>query len=292
MNDGLFGLPIGRELIPALFGFPLGVTGANTTVPTCLASQATVATPVGTNTKGSWTTVVSSCAFDADGFYITIRNGAVADFLVDIGIGSTGDAVDQTLVSNMLCSSGTNGAAVWSVDAYIPLPVPGGSRIACRAQSTDASQSTVMTIRPVRGSYYRAIRCKRAVTYGSDTSDSGGTQVDPGGSAGTKGTYSQITAATENPIRQALLCFGSRNNGVFGTSHIQLVDFAVGSSGAEVIAHGDMEMVGEGTADMYMPVWRNVFVNIPAGSRLAARSSNTQTEATDRLWDIAVIGFD
>lgn len=291
MNDGLLRFPLGRDLRAGLFGFPLGLPPFVDTVQS-QGLTASVASPVGTNTKGSWTTVVASCPFNADGFYLMFRNGAVADFLIDIGVGSNGDAVDETIVSNILTSSGTNGGACWSTEAYIPLPVRAGNRIAARIQSTDASQTTAITIRPVSGSFYRAMRMKHATTYGADTSDSGGTQVDPGGSASTKGAYSQVTASTDRPMKAALLCFGSRNNGVFGASHLHYVDIATGTAGGERVIIGDMEMTGEGTNDQYSPVWRNAFVNIPAGSRLAARSSDTQTDATDRLWDIAVVGFD
>jgi hypothetical protein len=241
------------------------------------------------NTKGSWIELVSSSPIDADGFYLQLEAlGTSRDHLVDIGIGAAGSEV--VIVPNFQFSTGTGPSGIEEV--YIPLPIPAGTRIAARSQATAGSQSVGVLLQLVQGELYRAMRCSRATAYGSNTADSGGVVVDPGAVAHTKGSWAEIHSGITNPIRYAILCIGNRANTGVGAFTQHLMDFGIGGAGAEVVLLDDQVVMADQTTDRLGPHVFARHVSIPAGTRLAARSQCSNTDATDRLFDLAVIGFD
>jgi hypothetical protein len=241
------------------------------------------------NTKGAWVELVASSPIDADGFYLQLEAlGTTRDHLVDIGIGASSSEV--VIVPDFLFSTGTGPSGVEEV--YIPLPIPAGTRIAARSQATAGSQSVGVLLQLVQGEMYRAMRCSRATAYGSTAADSGGIVVDPGGSANTKGAWAEIHSGITNPIRYAILCIGNRTNGAVGAFTQHLMDFGTGAGGAEVVLLDDQVLMADQTTDRLGPHVFARHVSIPAGTRIAARSQCSNTDATDRLFDLAVIGFD
>jgi len=132
---------------------------------------------------------------------------------------------------------------------------------------------------------------RRCETYGAVTADSGGTGVDPGGSANTKGAWSELTAATSFDIGALLVVVGTRANSAVDASHEQLLDIGVGAASSEVVVLPDMALRASAVTDLYQPEFGFYFVDIDAGSRIAARSEDNQTDATDRLLDVEAIGF-
>lgn len=260
-----------------------GVTGSDCT---------NFSAPAGTNTKNTtWTQLIASTSFDADGFYILyLAANGVADFLVDIGTGAA--AAEVAFISN-LYFSGCNGFTNigWM---YCPMAVPAGVRIAVRCQSSDANANMNIGLILCKGGPYRAQRCTRATTYGANTGDSGGTPVDPGGSANTFGGWVEINSSITNPIKFAMVCAGGQNNAA-RTDATHLTEMGIGANPNEVLVSNRMytRQIG-GVFDGVYPSLYGVWPTrpIPAGSRLVARSSCSTTDATDRVMDITVVGFD
>lgn len=247
--------------------------------------------PAGTNTKNTtWTQLIASTSFDADGFYLRwVGVNGVADLLIDIGVGASSSEV--AIVENMLIT-GCNGytASGW---CYMPLAVPAGVRLSCRSQSTDASANMNIGLNLVRGGYYETISCTRATTYGANTADSGGVSVDPGGSANTFGNWIEISSSTTNPIKHFVACVGGQNNAV-RTDATHGFEIGTGANPDEVTL-GPRFFVRQigGPFDGVFPALHDAKVDeVPAGTRLVARQACSITDATDRLFDVAVIGFD
>lgn len=173
---------------------------------------------------------------------------------------------------------------------YVPLPIPAGSRISARCQSTAGSSSLVIGGTLVRGRLPYMMRSSQAVTYGAVTADSGGTLIDPGAVANTKGLYSVLSAATTAPIRYAIVCIGNEAFGV-RTDANNRYDIAVGADGAETIIVPDVFVRAEENIDMVHPHLSNRMISVPTGQRLVARSASAITDAQDRTFDMAIIGF-
>jgi hypothetical protein len=267
-----------------------GPTSYETFGHATVANGTTVTASASANTKGAYAELSASTGIDADGFYLYVLAGTLlADYLIDVAVGASSSEVD--ILSNLLCSSPSNNSEA-PFEVYIPLPIPAGSRIACRCQSSDSNAALTVSGVIVKGGFYEAMKMNRATTYGADTSDSGGVSIDPGGTINTKGSYSQISAAITNPIRYAIICAGAQNNGV-RTSMTHAVDIAYGGAGSETIIVPDINLRQVATSfDTIQPAWLPRFFDLDAGQRLAARQASSNNDATDRLLDIAVVGFD
>ena len=265
----------------------LGGQIANTQGVNTGGSTGTTVTAAGSaNTKGSWVEIEDSTAYRAAGLWLLVRSGAQSgDFLVDVSIGAA--AAEQTIISNILVM---RQALRWGIaPIWVPLEIPAGSRIAVRCQCSTANGSLGVEVSLVSGSPLMGAGMQVATTYGASTADSGGTGVDPGGVAHTKGSYSELTASTTAPIRWLIVCVSNRAN-TAGATSAWLLDIAIGAAASEQVIIPNLQMVADSSFDMPMPSIFAFPVDIPTGTRIAARTQSDTTDATDRLLDVVVIG--
>lgn len=267
--------------------------GTETAGATSASSTGVAVTASGsTNTKGSWAELIASTARDAVGLIVNIGRGhtATADFLVDIGIGAASS--ETVLVPNLKGDNGSNTLGPGQI--FLPIGIPAGTRISARCQSTSASAVSRIQVVTMYGSWLTAPPLGRVTDYGTATGDSGGVSIDPGGSANTKGSWAQITASTTNPIRSMLVAVGNQNNSSRGAATDWLLDVGIGGSGSEQVIVADWHVEVATSDDNLEPHYLGpIPVNIPAGTRLAARSQASNIlDATDRLFDVIAYGID
>jgi hypothetical protein len=259
--------------------------GANTG-----ASTGTTVTANGSgNTKGSYAQLIASTAFSSQMLMLIFDtpNSGTRDFLVDIAIGGAGS--EQIIISNLLVSPAVDNTFMGAIFQFA-VNIPAGTRIAARCQSSTGSSNLKVTIQLFGAGLATGEIGSTVDTYGENTSDSGGTAIDPGGSANTKGSYTQITASTNKSHRYLTIAFGNRLNGTM-TSGSWLVDIAIGGAGSEVVIISNLNLHAVSTADGITPqVITRIPVNIPAGTRIAVRAQSSITDATDRLVDVAIYG--
>ncbi len=242
----------------------------------------------GPHTKGAWTEIVAATGIRVDLLMMTVTKGGDGDqdMLFDIGIGGAGSEV--VIVPNLLICFNAN---QFMADIYyIPITLPAGSRIAMRGQSLTANKTPEFILHGFNYGFANRPAFHQAVSFGADTSDSGGTQVDPGGTANTKGAWAELTASLTIDAKSLLVMIGNRGNTIRNDENY-LLDIGVGGAGSEVVVVPDLHFIGPGTGDQLHPRAHLVPCNIPAGSRVAARGRCTSTDATDRLFDVAGIAF-
>lgn len=250
------------------------------------SSTGTAPTAGSANVKGSYTELIASTAHDAHGIVINLmRTSAGGDYLVDIAIGGAGS--EQIIVADLLRS--TLGATFSHQPIFVPIYIPAGSRISARIQSTTGSATFSMIVTLVQGGDVMPGSEGICVTYGAASGDSGGTSIDPGGSANTKGSYSQITASTTRPIHWLIVAIGGQGNAA-RTSAGWLMDIAIGGGGSEQVIVPNIPLSSHGNTDEMFPQFIELPVCIPAGSRLAVRAQSGITDATDRLFDVILYG--
>jgi hypothetical protein len=200
-----------------------------------------------------------------------------------------GDGQEQVLVSNLLVTTGLSWTGAG--DVLIPMKIGGGQPLYARVQSSDASQQLqVLNATFHRGEPYRSFTCHRSQTYGVDTADSGGTQIDPGGVANTFSGWVEITPATIDPIRYLLVCLGGQNNATRSDS-IHWYEVATGRASAEQTILAWQGFRQNASPDTVVPPIRGHHVSIPAGERLSIRQRSETIDATDRLVDFSIVGF-
>jgi len=245
----------------------------------------------GANTKGAWTEFVTSLDFDISGIYLFPWSGTyAADFLFDIGIGAGGSEV--VAVENLLFTWFNTSMLRIPAHIFIPIRIPAGTRVALRTQSTYVGVNS-LTLSAIffGGPFVCPQPFSVATTFGANTADSGGTSVDPGASAGVKGSYVEFSAATPRDARALLLMTGAQRNHIRSNAR-WLMDISVGAAASEEIVIPDIQIGANGTINYILPAALPLFpVSIPAGSRLVVRASCDINDASDRLFDLVICGF-
>ena len=145
----------------------------------------TVVTAAGSaNTKGSYSTLIASTAYDAYGIMIEFYNTAVASTatsqLTDIALGAASS--ERVVIPNLF--SGNAGTSIGAQNAgnafFFPLFIPAGSRISARMQSLIASDTVNVKVTLFQWPINGVPTIERVTAYGVDTGDSGGVAHTPG----------------------------------------------------------------------------------------------------------------
>lgn len=240
------------------------------------------------NVEGAWTEIVASSTHDADGILLCIRDGTGANGLIDIGTGASGSEVERMTDVPIAHSRSFFAQAI-----YCPIPIPAGSRIAGRYRSDVASAQVRVTIMLIKGGFLNLgpMGSLRQATYGVSTANSQGTQIDPGGTAHTKSAWVQLVASTAIPLKYLFMLMSNQRNTTDANEDI-LADIGVGAASSERIVVPDIWFHGSTVSDTHFPMWIGPFpVDLPGSVRLAMRAQSSIIDATDRLMDVALVGF-
>ena len=254
-------------------------------------SEATaVASSTSANTKGDWVEIDASTSLASDGFwvYIGVNSGANFDCLVDIGIGAEGSEV--VLIPNILYSTGD--VAGESILIPFPISIASGVRLSARVQDREASATTIDVAIIITDDSGLDITAYTACdVMGAVTGDSGGTQIDPGGSANTKNGYVEVVASTSNTYKALLIIVGQIQNAGMSNGHF-LFDVAIGAESSEVNFLSDISLISGSTSDtLQNKVIGPMASDIPSGSRLSVQAQSSITNPTDRLFDVVLYGI-
>lgn len=246
---------------------------------------------VGLNTStNAWAQLVASSLYTAEGVIVTVQSAVNNVTIVEIGVGAA--ASEQTIIGPFTL---TDKRIPSSISFIAPIRIPAGTRIAARANSASSQADGAFVQVQLLGAAFLSGRVLgRGASYGAAaiSGSADGTAVDPGATANTKGAYVELEDSTANPIRAMLINFDSQNNGGPADASF-LFDIAVGSATSEQIILADIMVNTESLQRQIFPMTIGpIPVNIPAGSRLAARSQGNITDATDRVLGVQILGFD
>lgn len=246
----------------------------------------TVTNPGAANTKGAWVTVIASTAVDAKALLIQVShdNSAVVDerALVDIGVGAA--ASEVVLVPNLI-GGGIGYTTVKHCHSYIlPVRVAAGTRIAARFQSNRASSWGAIHVHVTLLAYAGGRDYGAVDSIGLSTAASIGTDVDPGASANTKGTWTSLGTTTK-PIRKLSLASCTQNaDNTSGNWQTWMCDVATANDNSGIVLP-DLQLVRHFATAMLTPVLGPFDVEIPSGTTLYARlASNENNSGRRKLW--------
>lgn len=249
-------------------------------------SKATTLTTGAADTKGSYVELIAATAFEAFGIYLSIAGGGKRDFLIDLAVGAA--ASEQDIVPNILYT----GHVDLTHEVFLPIGIPAGSRVSVRAQASAATQTMDVNVHLFGKSFLNGDMLARVTAYGVNTADTGGVSIDPGGTANTKGAWSEIVASTGNNLKALLFCIGVQDN-VGRTNADHLFDVAVGAASSEQVIIANLMVVQDAQKDHIFPSMFGPYpAHIPSGTRLAVRQQCSITDAADRLADVTLYGFD
>jgi hypothetical protein len=256
------------------------------------SSEGTVLTSGSANAKGSYSQLVASTSlatmFAQINWKVSADMGTLSGKVqaIDLAVGASGH--EQVVLSNLVIH---DGAATPSqgMTVGIPLSIPAGSRVAARSQSSSASDLCAINVILFGGSL-EFPTFEQIDTYGFNTGTTLGTSVDPGGTANTKGSYTQITSSTNRDHFGLIIGVDDLNTSP-GVADI-LLDIAVGASGSEKILISNYLLTSSGVTDCFSPQNSGVIpVQVPSGTRLSARAASTNTTSGTRKMGITLYGL-
>lgn len=241
------------------------------------ASIGTSVTTASTSTtKGSAAQVFASTSFDA--YMLTIiasdygSAGLASEGCMDILIGTAPEAI---LIPDLLigyCGSGSasiiQGPKRWDFPLYVPV----GSRIAARAAGVRASSLVRVWMFLYGGDGSPPFRVgSKVTTYGVTVPN--GTTISPGAS-GVEGAWTQITAATSEHHFALVPSFQLAGDTITSNRAIA-VDVGIGSATEELV--GEAYWFFTDANERMGGPWnsRPIFCDVPAGTRLVMRASNS-----------------
>jgi hypothetical protein len=252
----------------------------------------TIDTASSANTKSAaWVEMVDSTAVGGLLNVSIMTPTQPADVLLDIAIGAAGS--EQILINN-LCASFPVAALYRIFSPYtIPIYIPAGTRLSAKSQSTYNGTSTIsVNLELVEATMFGAeAPLAFCDTYGATTADSGGTSIDPGATANTKGAWVPLTAASTRTTKALILAIGG-NNDTSRATCTWYVDIGVGAEGAEQVIAADLMYTCITTSDVPQPGHSPLYgLEIPAGTRISVRAKCTINTAGDRLFDAIIYAF-
>lgn len=246
-------------------------------------STGTTLTSGAANTKGSYTQLVASSAKDTD--YIIVGNdmgpSAGSNLSLDLAIGAGGSEVN--ILSDLFLSDvGT------AFPYHIPISIPAGSRVSARIQSTAVSDTCKVNVVLCAGNpQYRGYN--KSDTYGFTAATTLGTTVDPGGTANTKGAYSQITTATTRDHYGVMFALDRQGHAALAAT--LLVDLSIGAAASEIVIVPNMLWIAQSSGNPVPSVTPVIPFHIPSGSRVAIRAQSSANTVTTRLFGVTMYGF-
>lgn len=243
----------------------------------------TTGSSTGTALTTSYSQLIAATSFPYCGFLLNVAHVAATQALVTVALGGSGS--EKVLIDDLEFVDSTT-PDISGSSIFLPIHVPAGSRLAAKASA--ASSVTANLIGVGVGS-----PSGRGFAGASAMGSNGtkGTQIDPGGTANTKGSWTQITASTAEDYAALMMIVGSNAATVHNTANF-LVDIGVGGSGSEVVLVPNLYTHSNNTNDFYQPRCFGPFpCDIPAGSRLSIRAQSSTNQATNRLFDAILYGF-
>jgi len=254
------------------------------TAITASSTGAIVTSGGGTHTKGAWTEVVASTSEETYWLQlVTLPILADENFLIDIGVGAAASEVVKIANIPVFLNTPVSSPVVISP---MPLTIPSGSRVSIRVQSTTANDSLQFMLFLSNNNEFGT--SSENETIGALTASSKGTPVDAGGTVNTKGAYAELSSSISIDYNYIVVMIGNNDNNtqVNGTF---LVDVADGAAASEVDRVSNT-MFNSSTSELASSA-QPFFQSFTSGSRVSSRVQSTVTDATDRVIDVAIIGF-
>lgn len=269
-------------------GFPFGLDICNGTDPNIGAGFQGTSVTAGHNAYGSYTQLVSSTSHDTCWMLVRIwpTNNTSFRTLTKIAVGAA--ASEKDIIFDLYASSGTNGNV--TTEYSFPCNIPAGTRISAACCNNGTTDSNLVVVMLFDGAFAHMDGCAGVDSIGMTTASSQATDVDPGGTANTKGSYVQLTSSTARDYVGIIVNQGSNSTDNFSYTSPGSIDIAIGSSGNEIIILPDMAMCPHGAfnnAYSHPPFFP---IAIPAGTRISARAQQGNITSGTRVPGVCCYG--
>ncbi|MGH2482694.1 MAG: hypothetical protein ACRDHW_23855 [Ktedonobacteraceae bacterium] len=241
------------------------------------------------NTKGSYVALTASSGQETKDITLAClatTSFSWSAFLTDIATGAAASEVvviSNILMDNQGATSGNEGVKGWRVT----LAIAASTRIAARCQTSDGADVCEIAITLTTTAGMPGLTS--TTTIGTATGTSRGTQLDPGGTINTKGSWAQLSASTGAVTQWIMAMVANHSQGGAPASVRWCIDIGTGAVGVDVALIPDMRFAAGGTTIVLAPNSYSMLTYIVASTRIAARASASNNTATVRLIDVAAV---
>lgn len=154
---------------------------------------------------------------------------------------------------------------------FIPMSLPPSSYFGFRVQSVIPNKSIPLVFDTFVGEGGSSLSVpQKFTTYGTNLATSAAVPVTP--AQGTKGAWTEITAATTAPLHELIVTV--QGTGTLVNDGDAALDIAIGAAGSETVIFKNFNYSGNNAAEDYnyeYPFYLPVRFNIPTGVRLSVR---------------------
>lgn len=257
----------------------IGFTSGSTAGTTVTASATA-------NSKGSWASL-GQAGFEWNWLNLMMAQTAASDKIIDIGLSD--DNSNWWVLAENIRLAGRKSADIIQSMA-LPLRVEEGMFVGARCAASTGSHVLNVTITGTSVGLYGNPGYSRAVAlYTAGTSR--GVQIDPGGTANTKGAWTQLVATTSQSIDTIYVMVGQNADTTRTATATAALDIGIGASSSEFAMIPNLFMRWTTTLDGPQINIGPLPCYIPSGSRIAARAQCTDNVAGDRTMDVGILGF-
>lgn len=231
-----------------------------------------------------FTQLIAATTFDYEGFmFYYKRDSTTSHISIDIAIGAA--ASEQEIVTDICIGTPSTAVAITKTGCiFIPVRVPKGSRISARCSSGSAVR---VFLQGYNGAPGRMEGFSQVQALG--VSSNRGVSVNAGAAANTKGAWAEITSSTADFIKALCVQIDENANTILTTGQFQ-IDIGIGAAGSEVIIIPDIPAAAHSTDDFIAPFHSQFYaIEIPPGTRIAARCQSSITDATDRVIGVSLL---
>lgn len=242
------------------------------------------------NTKGSWVTNTGwKPTFTWNMMHISMVNAAAADYTVDIGVND--GSGNYSVICPDLRIAGLHVARSGVCHYLLPLHVEVGRQLGFRCADSTGGSLARVNIRGFSTGIGGAAGFGRMVALYTPSS-SRGVAIDPGGTANTKGSWTELTSSSSDRVVALVGCIGHNADIARAANQSMLLDIGVGASSSERVLIPDLHFTEETVGDSWWPITFGPFpCDVPSGTRFAARAQCEVNTASDRTCDLALWGF-
>jgi len=246
------------------------------------SSGAFTASSLGTNVNvTSFVEIIASTSFDYDGFFLCFQalDNRPSKHRWDVAVGPSGSEI--VIVSEISLDVPASNQA-FNAGGYsflLPVSIASGSRVSIRSART--SNIGLAVVIGYAGGFNGITGIGKIINVGT----LGGVSIDPGGSANTKGAWTQVDSSVVADIEGMYVSFDTRLNTAMAAA-VWLFDIAIGPSGSEVILFENIPL-GSNTSEVLSPRIMSIpNTFIASGTRLSVRSQCSITNSSDRLFGV------
>lgn len=232
------------------------------------------------NTEGTAASIDASTSVASSGLVITLNTN------------TSGSATNTSVALRVKVGGVTRwhlliGYLPIETSIYLPGYIAAGSAVTATAQATAASKLVAISAQFMSAGSPQVFS-DTPIQIGTITTAGRGVTVTPHATAGTKGSWVELTASTSAAIIAMVVTAQLNGATVVSNSGI-LLDIGVGAVGSESVVLPDLHFTAN-TAEVLIPrVPLTYGVVIPAGSRIAVRSSTSIGGSAPAI-DVACIG--